>query len=327
MRLARDPQLGAWARCVQLFVCLMFACAPAAGAQTPVTGAITGTVQSADGAGIPGAVITVVELRRATSSDQNGSFTLAGLPAGRYTVIVNIGELESRQADVDVVLGQAVRLARVLPRDFSVVMAVTVSGASRSPELLAEAPAPVTRVSAAQVALRGGSGQIPALLQFAPGVDYAQSGVYNMEFNSRGFNTALSRRVQVLIDGRDAAAPESKNQEWINLGFLTPDIEAIELVRGPNAALYGANSMNGVLMIETKTPRATPGGRARITTGDLGTFMADLRWAGEVAPDWWMKALANHTRSGSFARSRVHSSALSSPLCSWLLSTRTGTFP
>ena len=106
------------------------------------------------------------------------------------------------------------------------------------------------------MALEGGSGQIPALLQTLPGAEFTQSGVYNMEFNTRGFNGALTRRVQILLDGRDLAAPESKNQDWLSVGFLLPELENIEFVRGPAAALYGADAINGVLAMTTKSPRA-----------------------------------------------------------------------
>ncbi|HET9370168.1 MAG TPA: TonB-dependent receptor [Vicinamibacterales bacterium] len=271
------------------------------------TGRIEGSVRTEAGAGIADAVIVLEPARRIAVSDQNGVFVIDDVPAGAHTIRINVGEFEARDKAITVVAGQTLRVDRVLPRDFAVVMTVTVTGASRSPEMVAEAPAPTTVVTAAQAALEGGSGQLPALFQFAPGAEYVQSGLYNMEFNVRGFNTALSRRIQVLIDGRDAAAPESKNQEWLNVGFLAGEIERAELVRGPGAALYGANSINGVMLIETKTPRATPGGRARVTTGDLDTFMADGRWAGAIGSDWYLRVLGDVTRSGSFSQSRVTS--------------------
>ena len=120
-------------------------------------------------------------------------------------------------------------------------MSTTVSAASRVQEERLEAPAAVSVINERTIALEGGAGQLPMLLASAAGAEYTQSGVYNIEFNARGFNGALARRVQVLVDGRDLSAPANKSQEWINDGFLASELERIEFVRGPAAALYGAN--------------------------------------------------------------------------------------
>jgi len=268
-------------------------------------GAIEGTVRSEEGAGIAGAIITLEPLRLVEYTDANGVFAFRNVPAGMYTVLVNFGALESRDAAVSVTSGEITTFSKVAPRDFRVSMTTTVSAASRIQEQQIEAPAAVSVIDEKTIALEGGAGQLPSLLQSVPGAEYTQNGVYDIQFNSRGFNNTLSRRVQVFIDGRDAAAPENKNQEWITFGFLASELENVEFVRGPAAALYGANSINGVIAMTTKSPRGSPGGRASVTTGELGTFIGDLRWAGALRNGWYTKVVVNHTRSGSFAESRT----------------------
>jgi iron complex outermembrane receptor protein len=275
---------------------------PAAG---QANGTIEGTVTSEQGVGIGGAIITLEPPHLVDYTDQNGAFAFRHVPAGTYVVLINIGALEARHQDVGVPAGTSTSLMTVMPRDFRVAMTTTVSAASKVLEQRLEAPASVSVVDEKTIALEGGAGQIPSLLQSTAGAEYTQSGVYNIEFNSRGFNGTLSRRVQVLVDGRDLAAPENKNQEWISIGFLVSEIENIEFVRGPAAALYGANSVNGIVAMTTKSPRGSPGGRARVTSGDLGTFIGDLRWAGPLGHEWYAKGLVNHTRSSSFSRSRT----------------------
>ena len=268
-------------------------------------GAIEGTVRSEDGVGFSGALITLEPLRLVEYTDQNGAFAFRSVPAGTYVVSIKLDELEARDEDVRVAAGQTASLMKVVPRDFRVLMTAIVSAASKVQEQQLEAPAAISFVNEKTIALEGGAGQLPSLLQSTAGAEYTQSGVYNIEFNSRGFNGTLSRRVQVLLDGRDLAAPENKNQEWISVGFLAGELERMEFVRGPAAALYGPNSINGVIAMTTKSPRGSPGGRATVTTGELGTFIGDLRWAGPLGHDWYTKLLVNHTRSGSFARSRT----------------------
>ena len=271
------------------------------------TGSITGTVRSDDGTGVANAIVTLSPLRLVEVTDQQGAFAFRNVPPGRYSVAINLGGLEARADDVAVTAGSAVSVTKVVPADFTVTMTTIVTAASRVLEGSLETPAAVTVVGAGTIDLEGGAGQLPSLLAAAAGAEYAQSGVYNIEFNARGFNGALSRRVQVLVDGRDLAAPESKNQEWLSNGFLASDLESLELVRGPAAALYGANSINGVMALTTKAPRGSLGGRARVTTGDLGTFMGEVRWAGSIGHDWYAKVLFNHTDSGTFSRSRTES--------------------
>ena len=269
------------------------------------TGSIEGTVTSEAGIGIGGAIVTLDPLRLVEYTDQNGTFAFHNVPEGTYVVLINFGAFESQEAQVRVSSAESTTVRKVLPRDFRVSMTTTVSAASRMQEQEIEAPAAVSVVSEKTIALEGGAGQLPSLLQSVAGAEYTQNGVYDIEFNSRGFNGTLSRRVQVLVDGRDVAAPENKNQEWISVGFLASELENIEFVRGPAAALYGANSINGVIAMTTKSPRGSPGGRASVTTGELGTFIGDVRWAGALRDGWYTKMIVNHTRSGSFAESRT----------------------
>ena len=277
------------------------------GAQGGAMGTISGAVTSGDGTGVANAIVAVAPLGRVEHSDQQGAFAFRNVPPGRYTVVINLGGLEARADDITVVAGGVATVTKAVPDDFAVSMTTTVRAASRVLERALETPAAVSVVNADTIELEGGAGQLPSVLASAAGAEYAQSGVYNIEFNARGFNGALTRRVQVLVDGRDLAAPESKNQEWLSHGFLASDLESVEIVRGPAAALYGANSINGVMAMTTKAPRGSQGGRARVTTGDLGTFMGDVRWAGSIGREWYAKFLVNHTDSGSFSRSRTQS--------------------
>lgn len=270
-------------------------------------GTVAGTVTSERDVGIAGAIVQLQPLRRIEHTDANGAFVFRAVPPGTYVVVLSFGELEAREAQVEVVARETTTLRKVLPRDFEVSITTTVSAASRIQEQRLQVPAAVSVVNEETIALEGGAGQLPSLLQSVAGAEYTQSGIYNIEFNSRGFNGTLSRRVLVLLDGRDLAAPENKNQEWISVGFLASELESIEFVRGPSGALYGANSMNGVVAMTTKSPRGSPGGRATVTTGELGTFIGDARWAGALGNGWYTRFLVNHTRSGSFTESRVQS--------------------
>ncbi|MDX1385522.1 MAG: TonB-dependent receptor, partial [Thermoanaerobaculia bacterium] len=142
------------------------------------------------------------------------------------------------------------------------------------------------------------------LLEFTPGAEVTQSGIYDYNFNTRGFNSSLNRRVATLIDGRNPSVPFLGAQEWAAISFPLDDLASAELVRGPSAALYGANASSGVLNLVTRAPRASQGGQLRVTGGELSTLNGDLRWAGPLGGDFYVKAIGGIRSHGDFTVSR-----------------------
>src|SRR4030095_5220641 len=181
---------------------------------------------------------------------------------------------------------------------------ITVYSVSRREERVTDAPAAVTVVPQQDIEIKASSGQIPKLLEFSPGVDFTQSGLYDTNFNTRGFNSSLNRRILTLIDGRDPSVPFLGSQEWAAGSFPMDELSRVELVRGPGSALYGANAFNGVLNMTTKAPRGSEGGQLRVTGGDPDTLRGDLRWAGGFGTDWFVKVVGGYVESDDFTRSR-----------------------
>lgn len=97
---------------------LLLAVSPAALAQTPATGSLTGTV-TYDGDGLPGASVLLLDLQRGVATNIDGLYTLAGLPAGTHTVRVSFAGMETHETEVTVYAGQTTRMdtsLRVDPR-------------------------------------------------------------------------------------------------------------------------------------------------------------------------------------------------------------------
>ena len=271
------------------------------------TGRIEGRVSLPDGTGLDGAVVGVAGLKTVGLTDGNGDYALENVPAGVHTLTFNLLDRAASQAGVRVDAGATVTVDLMVDWVFSSADTVTVFAASRRLERITEAPAAVTVVGEREIARRAAAGQVPKLLEFTPGVDFTQSGLYDFNFNTRGFNSSLNRRILTLIDGRDPAIPFLGAQEWAAISFPLDELATVELVRGPGSALYGANAFNGVLNLTTKEPRANQGGRIRLAGGELSTRRADLRYATGFGNDWYVRAVGGYQRSDDFTLSRDQS--------------------
>lgn len=275
---------------------------------TPVwaqsAGRIEGQITRPGGQGIGGVAVVVQGLGRATISDNKGQYTFEDVPAGTYSLSFTLGDRVDNEEGVEVTAGRATDVSTEVDWEISFVETITVFSASRQTERITEAPAAVTMIPEEQIAREATNGQIPKLLEFTPGAEVTQSGLYDFNFNTRGFNSSLNRRILTLIDGRDPSVPFLGSQEWAAVSFPLDDLATVELVRGPGSALYGADAFNGVLNMVTKAPRYSQGGRIQVSGGELDTRRADLRWSADLGADWYLKVTGGYQESEDFSVSR-----------------------
>jgi len=247
------------------------------------TGMLKGKVTDrATGLPLPFVNVIVRETGTGTSTDDNGRYELGGLEPGVYTLIFSIVGHETLTLPGIRVNGGDPDALSVDLVDRSVQVGdITVYGASLRGESITEAPAAITVLTPEEISLGGLSGQVPKLLESQPGVDIVQSGLFDYNVNTRGFNSSLNRRLLVLLDGRDLAVAFLGSQEWNGLSVPVEDLGSIELIRGPGSALYGANAFNGVVNILTPRPREIAGGRFSVAGGEWNAFRTDIRYAAQ----------------------------------------------
>ncbi len=289
----------------RIFVtCLMVSTVFSVGlAQAQDNGTIEGSVLGADGSGIPGVSVVVNEISAAEVTSGDGSFRIQA-PAGTYSMTFVLGSRTELREGVEVTAGQTTNVTLDTDWEVSFAETITVFSASRRPERIVDAPAAITLVPAEEIEREASHGQLPKLLEFTPGAEVTQSGLYDYNLNTRGFNSSLNRRIATLVDGRDPSVPFLGAQEWSSVSFPLDDLDSVELVRGPSAALYGANASSGVLNMVTKRPKDSQGGTLRFTAGELETFNVDFRWATDIAADWYVKFNGGLRQSGDFSVSR-----------------------
>lgn len=166
----------------------------------------------------------------------------------------------------------------VTESDFLEEMPVVLS-VSRLSQPLNEAPAAVTIIDQGMIRASGFR-DIPDLLRLVPGFSVAYTRDNTWAVGYHGMADAFSRRFQVLVDGRSIYSAIYGQVHWQELPLSIDDIERIEVVRGPNAATFGANAFLAVINIVTKEAVQTPGGFASLQYGEQGMAGLTVRQSG-----------------------------------------------
>lgn len=133
---------------------------------------------------------------------------------------------------------------------------------------------------------RSGVRTIPDALRLAPGVHVAQIDANKWAISIRGFNGRFSNKLLVQIDGRTIYTPLFAGVFWDVQDVLLEDVARIEVIRGPGSAMWGANAVNGVINVITKSSRDTTGFFAESGGGNERLF-ASARVGGETKNGSW----------------------------------------
>lgn len=128
---------------------------------------------------------------------------------------------------------------------------VEVTIASRRPQKIIDTSSAVYVISADDIK-RSGAKTIPDLLRMVPGVHVASIDANKWAISARGFNSRFAGNFLVLIDGRSVYTPLFSGVYWNAHDLPFGDIDRIEVIRGPGAAVWGANAVTGVINILTK---------------------------------------------------------------------------
>jgi iron complex outermembrane receptor protein len=123
---------------------------------------------------------------------------------------------------------------------------------------------------------------IPDLLRMVPGLEVAQIDASKWAISARGFNGQYSNKLLVLVDGRTAYSPIFAGVFWDSLNIPLASIERIEVIRGPGAAVWGSNAVNGVIDIITLSAEDTQGGYISAGEGTASTGPEVVRYGGKV---------------------------------------------
>jgi iron complex outermembrane receptor protein len=164
------------------------------------------------------------------------------------------------------------------------LMNIQVTSVARHPEKLIEAASAIQVITHEDIR-RSGATNIPEALRLADNLQVAQKNSHDWAISARGFNTDLANKLLVMVDGRTVYTPLYSGVFWDVQDYLLEDIDRIEVISGPGGALWGANAVNGVINIITKSAAGTQGLYAEAGGGSQPQGFAGVRYGGTLGPD------------------------------------------
>jgi iron complex outermembrane receptor protein len=143
-----------------------------------------------------------------------------------------------------------------------------VVSASKIEQQLVDAPATMTVIGARALEVAP-SGSYADLLRGVPGLNITQISARDINVTSRSATSSLATSQLAVVDGRSIYQDFFGFTMWDFMPANLNEIKRIEVIRGPASAVWGANALNGVINVITKTPREMEG--TSVTFG-LGSF-------------------------------------------------------
>lgn len=147
------------------------------------------------------------------------------------------------------------------------VLNISVTSVSKKEQKLSHTPAALFVITQDDIR-RSGAINLAEALRMVPGLHVGKLSSHQWAIGSRGFNGLFSNKLLVLMDGRTIYSPSFSGVYWDQQDVILADVERIEVIRGPGATVWGANAVNGVINIITKSSKDTTN---TLVMGRLGT--------------------------------------------------------
>jgi len=170
--------------------------------------------------------------------------------------------------------------------------------ASRIPLSVQQTPATIYVVTGEEIENMGAQ-TLWDVLRTVPGVDVMTTRSFYGEVSIRGLNKYLNNRTLVQVDGRTVLNGLFDAVYWEGIPVVMAEIDRIEVVLGPASALYGANAVNGVINIVTKTPDQLKTGHLQYRLGEYQTHLGSAVF-GTRQGKWSYKTSVGLRRTNQF---------------------------
>jgi iron complex outermembrane receptor protein len=173
------------------------------------------------------------------------------------------------------------------------LMDIEVTSVSKKTQRLSSTAASAFVITAEDIR-RSGLTELPEILRLAPGVQIARLESGRWAVSIRGFTSDFSNKLLVLVDGRSVYSEVQPGVMWDMVHVAVDNIERIEVIRGPNSAIWGDNAVNGVINIITRSAKETQG---TMITAEAGTAEGNAvaRFGGAAGPNAFYRIGADYS--------------------------------
>jgi iron complex outermembrane recepter protein len=161
------------------------------------------------------------------------------------------------------------------------LMNIEVTSVSKIPEKLTGIPSAIQVITEEDIKYSGAT-NVPEALRLASNLYVFQVNSSQWAISARGFTNVLSNKLLVLIDGRAVYTPMYGGVFWDVQNLILEDIKQIEVISGAGGTLWGANAVNGVINITTKSSKETQGLFAEVAAGTELQALGSLRYGGKI---------------------------------------------
>ena len=165
---------------------------------------------------------------------------------------------------------------------------VQITSVAKKEQRLGDAAAAIFVLSGEDLR-RSGATTLPDALRLVPGLQVAAIDSSSWAVSARGFNLQFANKLLVMIDGRAVYSPLFSGVYWDAQQVLLDDLDRIEIIRGPGATVWGANAVNGVISVMSKSARETQGGLLYGGGGDVHQALGGARYGGRINKDTYYR--------------------------------------
>lgn len=173
------------------------------------------------------------------------------------------------------------------------LMNETVTSVSKKEQKLSEAAAAIAVLSNEDLR-RSGATSIAEALRAVPGLNVNGFNSSQWAISARGFNGLYANKLLVLVDGRAVYTPLFAGVYWDLQQTMLADVDRIEVIRGPGASVWGANAVNGVINVETRSARETQGGFAYGGGGNIHQALGGARYGAQLGTNTYYRVFGSY---------------------------------